>query len=157
MFLEDDAFIDDDFAYAAHGRDFVHDVEHDFFDDGAQTSCAAFSADGFANDSFSGVFCDGELDIIEFKEPFILTQDTVFGFPHDIEQCGFVEVIECDDDGDTAHEFGDESVFNDIDGFDLSAEFDIVVGRFGDGFVVESEAADTDSVLNDAADIIESA
>ena len=39
----------------------------------------------------------------------------------------------------------------------MSSEFDIIVGRFGDGFVVESEAADTDSVLHDASDIVECA
>ena len=156
-FFEDDIFVDDDFFEVVHGRDFVHDIEHDFFEDGAESARAAFSADGFADDGELAVVSDVELDVFELEESDVLFEDAIFGFIDDVQEHVFGEVIEGDDDGDSTHEFGDETELNDILCRSLGEEFGLIGARFFNVIGGEAHASFADAFFDDIGEVIEGA
>ena len=153
--LGDDILVDNDLVEIGHGRDFVHDIEHDFFEDRTESACAALTPNRFANDgelAFMG-YC--ELDFLKLEEAHILAKDAVLRFPDNIEEHIFREFIEGHDNGNTSHKLGDEPEFDNILCGRLRDEFGSIL--FGACGVIghEAHASGTDALFDDIDEVIE--
>src|SRR5690606_22777781 len=69
---QDAAFVDDDLLHVVAGRQFVHDVQQQVFDDGPQAAGAGFALHGLAGDGPQGLFGELQLHAVHLEELLVL-------------------------------------------------------------------------------------
>ena len=111
------------------GRDLVHDVRHQIFDDGAQAARARLELDRGAGDLADGGGLEGELDAVQADQLLVLLDERVFGLCEDLDQRRFVQRLQIDHDGHAADELGDEAELGQILRLDVVKELVIHLVR----------------------------
>ena len=112
------------------GWDFEHDVEHDFFEDGAEGPGAGAALDRFFGTGGEGVLGDFELRAVEGELLFILLHERVFGLGKDLDEFLFGEFTQGRNDREAADELGDESEVEKVFRADFAEEADVITFFF---------------------------
>src|SRR5688572_4729333 len=112
-FAGDDALLE-----ALDRRQLVHDLEHDLFQDGAQTPCARAALERLSRDGGHRVVGELETHFLEVEVLLVLLDDRVLRLLEDADERRVVEVVQGGDDGQPAHELRDEAVAQEILGLD---------------------------------------
>src|ERR1035441_1263875 len=132
-------------AYFFIGRQVVHEIEHQVFEDHAQTAGAHFALHGQIGDGFDGLFAEPEADVLEFKELLILLDDGVLRPGQNLDQSRAVQGLQHGAHRQTADEFRDETELDQIDRLGLAQQIDIAppadVGGTADGFFLFGQEA----------------
>ena len=126
--LQHDVFSDDALPDVLHPRDFIHDMLHDFLDDGAKSSGSCISLDGLAGNGVDGAIVEFQFDMIHGKELLVLLDECVLWFREDPDERIFIQRMQSHDDRQTTDEFRDEAEFQKIFRLDLLQEFCHVLG-----------------------------
>lgn len=124
-----DGGVDDEFAASGLVWQAVHDVEHQLFTDRAESASACFAFECPFGD---GVECVGrELEgfAVHLEEFLVLTDECIARFGEDGDECFEVERIEAGDERESADEFGDEAILNEVFGLNFAED----ARAFGDG------------------------
>ena len=86
LFTFDDGAVDRNGLDVVASWDFIHDIEHDFLEDGAQGAGSCASLQGFLGKRLESVLGDLEFDAIHGNQLGILLDQCVFGLSEDLDQ-----------------------------------------------------------------------
>ena len=106
----------DEFAEFALGRQVVHELEHEVFENHAQAAGADLALQGKFRDGFERVIGEAQAHILKFEQSLILTDEGVLRFRQNLHQRGLVQIAQNADDRQTAHEFGNQAVADQVGG-----------------------------------------
>ena len=109
--LCDDPFVHDDCLDIRHGRRIIHDRKHDLLHDGAQAARARSSLNRKVRDLSDGSIGELDVDPIKAKQFFILLDDRVLRLFQDPCKRLAVEILQGNDDRQTAYQLRDQTVF----------------------------------------------
>ena len=87
----------------------VHDVEHRFFHDGAESSCARGALIRPLHDRLERAFLEFQLDAFHPEELLILLHDRIFRLRQYIQQRLLFQRMQCCDDREPSDKLGDEA------------------------------------------------
>ena len=73
------------------------------------------------------------MHVLVFEEALILLEDGVAGLGEDLDQGGFVELVEDAHDGQAADKLGNEAELDEVLGLGLAEELGVALGADGDG------------------------
>src|SRR5262249_1264526 len=96
---------DFEFLYLLLARQVVHQVEHQFFEDHAQSASAHLAGHGLLGDGAGGFIAEFQPHVLKFEQPLVLLDDRVLWPRQDLNQRVFVEILEQSNDWQPAHEF----------------------------------------------------
>ena len=117
-----------------------------------------FRGDGEVGDGLQRVVGEAQLDVLVVEHPLVLADDRVLGRGQDLDQGRLVEVVQGADDGQAAHELGDEAVLDEVGRLDLRQRAPAALaGRGGLGVGAEAEALLADAALDDLVEAHEGA
>src|SRR6266571_441125 len=133
-----------------HRGQVVHQVEHQVLDDHPQAARPDLPDDGEVGDGLQRVVREAQLDVLVVEHPLVLPDDRVLGLGQDLDEGGLVEVVEGADDGQPAHELGDQPVLDEVRGLDLAEGGGGLRGRrLGGGLRAEAQALLAHPALDD--------
>src|SRR5262245_9259081 len=118
LVVQDHLARDDALLEALDGRQLVHDLEHDLFQDGAQAARAGAPLERLARDGGHRVVGELEPNLLEIEVLLVLLDDRVLRLFEDADERRVVEVVQRGDDGEPADELGDEAVAQQVLGLD---------------------------------------
>src|SRR5215813_3109071 len=118
LVVQDHLARDDALLEALDGRQLVHDLEHDLFQDRAQAARAGAPLERLARDRRHRVVGELEADLLEVEVLLVLLDDRVLRFLEDADQRRIVEVVQGGDDRQPADELGDQAVAQQVLGLD---------------------------------------
>src|SRR2546425_2683712 len=119
----DDLFRDHDFLDAFQARQIEHGVEQDTFHDRAQAARAGLAVDGLAGNGPQRLLRQREVDRLHLEQPLVLLHQRVLWLGENELERGLVEVLERGNDGQSADEFRDQAVFQEVLRLDLTENF----------------------------------
>src|SRR3989441_4040165 len=96
------------------GGDFVHNLEHDIFDNRPQAPGSGVTSHRLRRDSPQRLVREDQFHPIHFQDLLILADQSVLGLHQDAHQVGFVQRVQRDEDGQRADDLGDHSVFQQV-------------------------------------------
>src|SRR5215471_338566 len=119
----DDLFRDHDLLDAFEARQVEHGVEQDTFHNRAQAACAGPAVDGLAGNGAQRLLRQREIDRLHLEQRLVLFHQRILGLGENELERGFVEVLERGHDGQSADEFRDQAVFQQVLRLDLTEDF----------------------------------
>src|SRR6266404_1279061 len=119
----DDLFRDHDFLYAFEARQVEHRVEQDTFHDRAQSARPGLAVDGLAGNGAKRLLRQREIDRFHLEQPLVLLHQRVLGLGENELEGGLVEILERGHDRQSADEFGDQAIFQQVLRLDLTENF----------------------------------
>ncbi len=105
----------------------IHQVQHQFFEDHAQAACAYLAIQRFDCNSFGGIRRKFQLNAFVLKQPLILLENRITRLGEDLDQRGFVELIEQSQNRQTADEFGYKAELDQVLWLRLAQQFGIAL------------------------------
>ena len=109
----------------------VHQLEHEIFEDHAQAARAYLALQSQVRDGFERVVGEPQAHILKLEQPLILTDERVLGFRQYLHERAFVQVAQDTDHRQASHEFGDQTVADQIGRLHLFQHFDIAALQGG--------------------------
>lgn len=103
--------------------DFVHYVQHNLFQNRAESPRAGFERNGFFRDRRKRAVVKHEIHSVEFQHFLILFDKGVFRLGQDFDECGFVQLVNRNDNGKPADEFRNKTEFDKVVGLDFPDDF----------------------------------
>src|SRR6516165_4499674 len=119
----DDLFRDHDLLDAFEARQVEHGVEQDTFHDRAQAARTSLAIDGLAGNGAQRPLRQREIDRLHLEQPLVLFHQRVLGLGENELKGGLVEVLKRGHDGQSADEFRDQTVFQQVFRLDLTEDF----------------------------------
>src|SRR5581483_5656959 len=155
--LLDDFLVDDALLHALQRRKVVHHVEHDLFEDRAQTARAGLARLRLDGDRDQRFLREGQLDAVHPHDLLELTDERVARLDEDAAQGQLVERVEGDDDRQTADELRDQPEAQQILRHQLLQHLRVqpILLRLGVG--TEAERVRGDAALDDLFEAVERA
>src|ERR1700760_3517606 len=111
---------DHDFFHTLKARKVEHRLKQDAFENGAQATRAGLALDRLSGNRAKRLVGEGQLDILHLEQPLILLDQRVLRIGEDLLQRSLVQVLERGDDRQTADEFGDQAVLQEVFRFDVT-------------------------------------
>src|SRR5467141_825278 len=118
LVVHDDLARDDALLEALDGRELVHDLEHDLFEDRAQAPRTRAALERLLGDAGHRVVGELEPHLLEVEVLLVLLDDRVLGLLEDPHQRRIVEIVQRGDHGQAADELRDEAVAQQVLGLD---------------------------------------
>src|SRR3990172_6366099 len=112
--VQDDLARDDALLQSLDGRQLVHDLEHDLFQDRPEPARAGAALERLARDRRHRVVGELQPHLLEVEVLLVLLGDRVLRLLEDADERRLVEVVERRDDRQPADELGDEPVLQEI-------------------------------------------
>jgi len=142
----DDVFGDDVLSALLLFGECVHEVEHEFFADGAERSGAGVAFEGFFGDGLESGW--GELEVCAFhaEELLVLLDECVLGDGEDGGEDVGIEGIEGCEEWEPADELGDHAELDEVFGLALAED----ASAFGGGLEVLFFGAEADLAFAEA-------
>src|SRR3984885_7055607 len=100
-----------------------HGLGQDAFEDRSQSPCARLAFDRLAGDRTKRLVGEGQFDILHLEQALILLHQRVLRIGEDLLQRSLVEIFQRRDDRQTADEFGDQAVLQQILRLDMAEDF----------------------------------
>lgn len=145
----DDGFVDYELAALTVVGKFVHEIEHDLFTHGSQSTGAGVTLEGAAGDGFQGAFGEFEIAILHAEEFLILLDQGVLRLAENVDERGHIERLEGGGDGQTADEFGDHAELDQIFRLNLRKHVSAIPCGFAGGvFGVKADLAFAEAFAN---------
>src|SRR5262249_49227397 len=108
---------------AFEARQVEHGVEQDTFHDRAQSARAGLAVDRLAGNGAQRLLRQREVDRLHLEQPLVLFHQRVLGLGENELERGLVEILERGNDGQSADEFGDQAIFQEVLRRDLTENF----------------------------------
>ena len=118
--LFDKFFCDDDFFDAFFGGDIVHHGEHKLLHDGAKSACADIARNSKLGDGLTSAVRKLQLNAVQREQFGILLDDRILRLAQDADERRFVEIVQRRDDRQSAHQLGNQTVFDDVMRIDVA-------------------------------------
>src|SRR5580692_6570675 len=109
----------------------VHQVEHQLFQDHAQTARSHFARHGFASNGACRLGRKVQANVFVFKEPLILFEDSVARLGENLDERSFVKLVEDAHNGQAAYKLGNEAVLDEILRLGFAEQLGIAMGAGG--------------------------
>src|SRR6478672_955632 len=109
-----------DFARDRHLADLllirylIHEIEHQVFDDHAETAGADLALERRLGDRFERVVGEAQLHVLVLEELHVLPRDGVARLREDLDERRLVELVQRADDRQASDELGDEPVLDQV-------------------------------------------
>src|SRR5690606_28438534 len=95
--------------HAFKSRQLEHRIEQDRLHDRTQAACTGLALNGALRDGDERVLVEGQVDILHLEQALVLLDQRVLGLGQNLDQSGFVEILERGQHGQTADEFRDQA------------------------------------------------
>src|SRR5204862_3570053 len=112
-----------DLLYAFEARQIEHGVEQEAFYDRAQAARTGLAVDGLARNRAQRLLGKREIDRLHLEQPLVLLHQRVLGLGENELEGGLVEVLERGHHGQSADEFRDQAIFQQVLRLDLTEDF----------------------------------
>ena len=109
----------------ALGGQVVHQVEHQIFQDHAQSARADLALQGQLRHGFQRIVGEAQAHILKLKQALILPYQRVLRFRQNAHQRALVQVAEHAEHRQAAHKFRNQAVANQVGGLHLLQQFDV--------------------------------
>src|SRR5258708_1613348 len=106
----------------------VHEIEHEFLKNHAESARADFPQHRKARNRPQGIFAELEPDILEFEEPLVLRDNRVFRPRQNLYKRQLIKVFKHTDDGKTADQFGNQAEFDEVLRLNFMEKLEIPLG-----------------------------
>jgi hypothetical protein len=136
----DDVFGDDVLAALLLFGEGVHEVEHEFFADGAECSGAGVTFEGFFGNGVECVWGELEFGAFHAEELLVLLDEGVLRLGEDGDEDVGIEGVEGCEEWETADELGDHAELDEVFGLALAED----ASAFGGGLEVLFFGAEAD-------------
>src|SRR6185312_5100850 len=107
-------------------RKVEHGVKQDALHDGAQAARAGLAVDRLAGNGAKRLFRQGQINRFHLEQPLVLLHQRVFRLDQDLLERSLIEVFEGRDNRQTADEFGDQTILEQIFRLDLAEDFTLL-------------------------------
>src|SRR5258705_626408 len=114
---------DHDLFNAFQARKIEHGLEQDAFENRTQSARAGLALDRLAGDRTKRLGGEGEFDVLHFEQPLVLFHQRVLRIGQDLLQRSLVEIFQRRDHRQTADEFRDKAVLQQIFRLDMAEDF----------------------------------
>src|SRR5438309_297007 len=113
--LQDGVFGDDHLLHVPTAGDLIHDIQHDLFDNRAESARAGLALERLPCDGGQGVLGEDQIDIaIQLKEALILFDQGVLRLDQDPDQRLLIQRVQRRDDRQAADELWNEAILQQV-------------------------------------------
>src|SRR5579864_4635486 len=106
-----------------------HEIEHEFFQNHAQSARTHLARHGLACDGSQRLVAELQAHIFELKQPLVLLDDRVFRAGQNFDQGRLVQIFQHAYDRQPSHEFGNQPEFDQVFRLDFAQQFVIPLAR----------------------------
>ena len=114
-------------AHALVAWQVIHQVEHELFEDHAQTAGTHLAGESFLRYGANGLVRKVQADVFILEQTLVLLENRVLRLGKNFDQRALVELIENAHDRKTADELGDQAILDEILRFSLAQQFGIAM------------------------------
>src|SRR5919109_270365 len=105
----------------------VHQIEHELFQDHAQSAGTDFAGHGLARYCAQSIFAEFQADVLELEQPLILLDDGVLGTSQDVNQRRLIQLFEHPDHRHAADELRDQAKLDQVLRLHVSHQFGLLL------------------------------
>lgn len=94
-----------------HAWNLVHNLLHDFFNDGTKSPGTGIPFDSLFGDGMDGLLIKFQVHMVHGQQFLVLLDQCILWFRQDFDQCIFIEWMKGNDNRQAADEFRNQAVF----------------------------------------------